>query len=76
MQDQLLIDEIQELNQKVFPITIDIYCTIDLTSIPVANFFLILFFQGNLIHEENMDLYKKVNFLRQENTELHKKVFI
>lgn len=32
--------------------------------------------QGNLIHQENVELYKKVNLIRQENMELYKKVFI
>lgn len=30
--------------------------------------------QGNIVHEENIELYKKVNLLRQENVELYKKV--
>lgn len=30
--------------------------------------------QESLIHQENMELYKKVNFLQQENIALHKKV--
>ncbi|CAI0548418.1 unnamed protein product [Linum tenue] len=30
--------------------------------------------QGNLIHQENVELYKKVTLLRKENVELHKKV--
>lgn len=32
--------------------------------------------QGNLLHNENVELYKKVNLIRQENMELYKKVFI
>ncbi|XP_022864781.1 MADS-box transcription factor 23-like isoform X1 [Olea europaea var. sylvestris] len=31
--------------------------------------------KGNLIHQENVDLYKKVKFIQQENMELHKKVY-
>lgn len=30
--------------------------------------------QGTIIHQENVELYKKVNLVRQENVELHKKV--
>lgn len=30
--------------------------------------------QGNLIHQENLELHKKVNLIRQENTELQTKV--
>lgn len=31
--------------------------------------------QGNLIHQENIELHKKINIIRQENIELYKKVF-
>ncbi|XP_011652593.1 MADS-box transcription factor 23 isoform X3 [Cucumis sativus] len=31
--------------------------------------------KGNLIHHDNMELYKKVNLIHQENQELHKKVY-
>ncbi|KAG9135445.1 hypothetical protein Leryth_007210 [Lithospermum erythrorhizon] len=30
---------------------------------------------GSLIHQENMELYKKVNLLSEENTKLHRKVY-
>ncbi|XP_057468708.1 MADS-box transcription factor 27-like [Actinidia eriantha] len=30
--------------------------------------------KGNLIHHENVELYKKVNRIRQENTESYKKI--
>lgn len=33
------------------------------------------FCQGNIIHQENVELYKKVNLMRKENMELYKKVF-
>lgn len=32
--------------------------------------------QGNLLQNENVELYKKVNLIRQENMELYQKVFI
>lgn len=32
--------------------------------------------QGSIIHQENMELYKKVNLIRQENAELYKKVAV
>ncbi|KAK3015119.1 hypothetical protein RJ639_006082 [Escallonia herrerae] len=31
--------------------------------------------QGCLIHQENIELHKKVNLIRQENRELQKKVY-
>lgn len=36
---------------------------------------LIYYVQGSLIHQENVELYKKVNLIRQENIELYNKVF-
>lgn len=30
--------------------------------------------QGRLIHQENLELYKKINMIRQENMELYKEV--
>ena len=30
--------------------------------------------QASLFHQENMDLYNKINQIRQENAELYKKV--
>lgn len=30
--------------------------------------------QGSLVHQENMELYKKISLIRQENAELYKKV--
>lgn len=30
--------------------------------------------QGNLLHQENIELYKKVNLICQENMEMNKKV--
>nr|XP_048335533.1 MADS-box transcription factor 27 isoform X3 [Ziziphus jujuba var. spinosa] len=32
--------------------------------------------KGSLIHEENMELHKKISAIRQENMELYKKVYI
>lgn len=32
--------------------------------------------QGNLLHQENIELYKKVNLIHQENMEMNKKVYI
>lgn len=71
MQDQLLMDEIKELNQKV---------SLETENYWFYNFILIEYFfyflQGNLIHQENIELYKKVNLIRQENVELKKKVLV
>jgi hypothetical protein len=30
--------------------------------------------EGNLVHQENLDLHKKVNLMHQQNMELHEKV--
>lgn len=39
-----------------------------------ATSFSLISLQGGIIHQENIELYKKVNLVHQENTELHKKV--
>lgn len=36
--------------------------------------FLFTLFQGNLIHQENMELYKKLDLIGKENAELQQKV--
>ncbi|XP_020110743.1 MADS-box transcription factor 23-like isoform X1 [Ananas comosus] len=71
--DQLLIDEIQELNRKVvqhrrllFYVKCDACQSANLAMVSL---------QGSLIHQENIELYKKVNLIRQENMELYKKVY-
>ncbi|KAK6241263.1 hypothetical protein SCA6_006652 [Theobroma cacao] len=60
--DQILTDEIKELNHKIF-----IYFLVEQLSFVEL--------QGHLIHQENLELYKKVDLIRQENTELQKKVY-
>ncbi|PSS19680.1 MADS-box transcription factor [Actinidia chinensis var. chinensis] len=65
--DQILIDEIQELNQKV-----------DSDYLATHRDLFSQFFtstNGSLIHQENVELYKKVNLISQENGELNKKAF-
>lgn len=70
LQEQLLINEIQELNQKVGQPTVSmILIVFDVMQ------FLLFSLQGNLIHQENMELYGKINIMHQENIELHKKVY-
>lgn len=34
----------------------------------------LILFQGNVFHQENVELYKKVDLMRKENLELQKKV--
>ena len=36
--------------------------------------FALYWLQASLFHQENMDLYNKINQIRQENSELYKKV--
>lgn len=38
--------------------------------------FTFCFLQGNMVHQENMELHKQINIVRQENTELYKKVHL
>ncbi|XP_057724513.1 MADS-box transcription factor 23-like isoform X1 [Arachis stenosperma] len=71
--DQLLMDEIQELNRKVSLLRKKKKdSTIRLIKMVSSIYFL----QGNLIHQENVDLYEKINLIRQENMELKKKVYV
>lgn len=76
MQEQILTDEIQELSQKVFPKDFFVLSNKSFLKNHYAyHAYLLLFLlQGNLIHQENIELYKKVNLIRQENMELYKKV--
>lgn len=72
LQDQMLMDEIQELSQKVhfwllYHSLSSLLCLFHFNGL----LFLVML-QGNLLHQENVEL---VN-LRQENMELCKKVFI
>ena len=71
MQEQILMDEIQDLNRKVSPETKYLFSLFFINLI-----FFLYVLQGNLIHQENVELYKKVNLIRQENTELKKKVSV
>ncbi|XP_064973103.1 MADS-box transcription factor 23-like isoform X1 [Musa acuminata AAA Group] len=68
--EQLLINEIQELNQKVRQPTVSMILIV----FEVMQF-LLFSLQGSLIHQENMELYRKINIMHQENRELHKKVY-
>lgn len=68
-QEQALTEQIKELQQKVkqnpgsnFKLNCNMH---HVTSISL---------QGNLLHHENIELYKKVNIIRQENTHLQKQV--
>ena len=72
MQEQLLMDDVQELNRKV---SLETKKMTGFTVFQSLNVFF-YFLQGNLIHQENMELYKKVNLIRQENNELKKKVLV
>ena len=75
--------EIQELSQKVtmrYAITHNIFLThINLNSPKIIcyNFHFVIFLmvvQRNLIHQENLELSRKVQRIHQENVELYKKV--
>ncbi|XP_064973105.1 MADS-box transcription factor 27-like isoform X3 [Musa acuminata AAA Group] len=70
IKEQLLINEIQELNQKVRQPTVSMILIV----FEVMQF-LLFSLQGSLIHQENMELYRKINIMHQENRELHKKVY-
>lgn len=65
MQDQLLTNEIQELNRKVSP---------EMEKLRTYSLFKTYFYilQGDIIQQENEELYKKVNLICQENMELKK----
>lgn len=74
LQEQLLRDEIKELNEKVLFIkTLHVQYLFLHQSHEVRIKWLILF-QGNLIHQENIELQKKANLVNQENAKLQKKV--
>ncbi|KAL3814364.1 hypothetical protein ACJIZ3_015632 [Penstemon smallii] len=73
--DQILTNEIKELNQKVLLKNklhvLILYACSDLNDGITSSILL----QGNLIHQENIEMYQKVNLLHQENAELRKKVY-
>ena len=71
-----MIDEIQELNRKVNSgyLATDFLFSPLTVSLQVAKINWLL--QGNLIYQENVELYKKVNLIHQEKMELLKEVFI
>ncbi|KAJ8451745.1 hypothetical protein Cgig2_007228 [Carnegiea gigantea] len=73
--EQKLTDDIQELIRKVSEeLTSVTVCLLENENnsysdpIPIS-------LQGNLMHQENMELCKKVNLIRQENTELYEKLY-
>lgn len=42
----------------------------------LSNWHSLLSLQGSLLHQENLELHKKVNLINQEKRELKKKVFV
>lgn len=74
------MQEIQELSKKVNPSNKDYWFSnlsknlilLELLVFKELNIGVLV--QGNLIHQENVELYKKVNLIRQENMDLYKKV--
>ena len=66
-----MIEEIHELNHKVLQ-HLSAWNVWNIST----NWLLMVYLQGSLVHQENMELYKKINLIRQENAELHKKVLI
>ncbi|XP_033133098.1 agamous-like MADS-box protein AGL21 isoform X1 [Brassica rapa] len=82
--EQMMNHEIQELSQKVtmrYAITHNIFLThINLNSPKIIcyNFHFVIFLmvvQRNLIHQENLELSRKVQRIHQENVELYKKAY-
>lgn len=77
LQDQVYTDEIKELNRKV-PLknwTQLLWLSFNYHFM-LSNWHPLSSLQGNLIHQENLELYKKVNLINEENKELQKKVLI
>lgn len=64
----MLTREIQELSQKVTTSYMYIYIAILILRV------FGLWVQRNLIHQENVELSRKVQRIHQENVELYKKV--
>lgn len=72
-QEQIMTDEMKELNQKVhFRKHLDFHLFI--RSNHKFNDCLLISLQGSLIHQENIELRKKLDLICQENTELRRKV--
>lgn len=67
-----MIDQIQELNNKVCLHNLLKITNISRLSLDYTNFLFEL--QGSVMHQENIELYNKVNLLHQDNIELRRKV--
>ena len=68
------MQEIQELNRKVNSAIKEYWFLRFILELDYLLQNLDVLVQGNLIHQENVELYKKVNLIRQENMDLYKKV--
>jgi len=74
LQDQILTSEIKELRQKVFK-SLVLFLPILTKIFPKNSDQLSLTpLQGNLIHQDNVELYQKMDQIQKENAELQKKV--
>lgn len=74
LQEQILTDEIKELNHKVLLETqLDISILVHYSCLNLGMTSSNLL-QGNLMHQENIELYKKVSLVSQENAGLQTKV--
>ncbi|KAK6945854.1 Transcription factor, K-box, partial [Dillenia turbinata] len=64
--EQILTNEIEELNRKVLP-----------TKLSVHTSYLAIFaiIPGSIIHQENLELCKRISIIRQENMELQMKIY-
>lgn len=67
-----MIDQIQELNNKVCLHNLFKITNISRLSFDCTDFLFEL--QGSVMHQENIELYNKVNLLHQDNIELRRKV--
>ncbi|KAL9321346.1 hypothetical protein ACSQ67_013185 [Phaseolus vulgaris] len=73
--DQILTSEIKELRQKVFK-SLVLFLPILTKIFPKNSDQLSLTpLQGNLIHQDNVELYQKMDQIQKENAELQKKVY-
>ncbi|XP_020165067.1 MADS-box transcription factor 57 isoform X3 [Aegilops tauschii subsp. strangulata] len=71
--DQLMIDEIEELNKKVNAFTITMLGTTTILHF-MSKWPNVFELQESLVHQENIELHKKLNIIRQENIYLQNKL--
>lgn len=74
LQEQILTDEIKELHQKVARDFVLLHPIFN-NQPENSDHLQLMPLQGNLIQQENEQLYKKIDIIRKENAELKNKVF-